>query len=72
MYQYFVKDKEGKYQRKIPLISKVHEFKILDDFLTIQSPHLDYLKQHFRHYVSMEVKNMWKNRHLQVIQYKGH
>jgi hypothetical protein len=53
MCQYFVEDKEGKYQRKIHLIAKVHDFKILDDYLTIQLPHLDYLKRHFHHYECM-------------------
>jgi len=55
MRRYFLKDKEGKCQRKTPLIAKDHEFKILGDYLAIQLPHLDYLQQHFHHYVRMGV-----------------
>jgi len=58
MCQYFLKDKEDKYQRMIHLIAKVHEFEILDVFLTIQLPHLDYLMQHSHHYDCMEVHHM--------------
>ena len=72
MCQYFLKDKEGKYQRRIHLIARVHDFKILDDYLTIQLRHLDYLKQHFHHCEHMEGLHILRNQHLQVIQYKAH